>query len=369
MGGVIPTQDNLQMTDAGLIGKSTPGVGLSGRMDAAAIRAFIGSLTQSQIEALIAGAIAALVDTSPSTLDTLNELAAALGDDPNFAATTAAAIAAKYTLPVSGIPKTDLSVGVQNSLGLADTALQPGSGGNSFATIQPAIGGTSGTAVVADSSSDTLTLDTGCGMTIVGDATSDKITLNAFGEEEPIAAFLGTIWETTPGIISIGATQLGLTANRKYLIPWKCTKRRTITQMQISVTSGDSGDLNTRVARLGIRNRNPVTGEPTSLVADCGAVNISSAGHKTLTGLSVTLDPGWYYLELVSNGAPAIRAVSSATLQSTNMGIDASGTSTLTFVSGLYRAFTYASLPADETGQAQANSLSAFGNLPIIMVR
>lgn len=36
--------------------------------------------------------IAALIDASPSTLDTLNELAAALGNDPNFAATTADAL-------------------------------------------------------------------------------------------------------------------------------------------------------------------------------------------------------------------------------------------------------------------------------------
>lgn len=42
--------------------------------------------------AFVRGAIANLVDSAPSTLDTLNELAAALGDDPNFAATTAAAI-------------------------------------------------------------------------------------------------------------------------------------------------------------------------------------------------------------------------------------------------------------------------------------
>ena len=40
-------------------------------------------------------AIAALVDSAPGTLDTLNELAAALGDDPNFATTIAAQIGAK----------------------------------------------------------------------------------------------------------------------------------------------------------------------------------------------------------------------------------------------------------------------------------
>ena len=40
-------------------------------------------------------AVAALVDSSPATLDTLNELAAALGDDANFATTITNQIAAK----------------------------------------------------------------------------------------------------------------------------------------------------------------------------------------------------------------------------------------------------------------------------------
>ena len=42
--------------------------------------------------------VAALVDSAPSTLDTLNELAAALGDDPNFATTTTNNLAGKLNL-------------------------------------------------------------------------------------------------------------------------------------------------------------------------------------------------------------------------------------------------------------------------------
>lgn len=45
-------------------------------------------------------AVAALVNSSPDTLDTLNEIAAALGDDPNFATTITASIATK--MPVAG---------------------------------------------------------------------------------------------------------------------------------------------------------------------------------------------------------------------------------------------------------------------------
>jgi len=44
--------------------------------------------------------ISNLVDSSPATLDTLNELAAALGDDPNFATTTANSIGTK--MPLAG---------------------------------------------------------------------------------------------------------------------------------------------------------------------------------------------------------------------------------------------------------------------------
>lgn len=43
----------------------------------------------------IANAINSLVDAAPGMLDTLKELAAALGDDPNFAATVASQLAAK----------------------------------------------------------------------------------------------------------------------------------------------------------------------------------------------------------------------------------------------------------------------------------
>jgi hypothetical protein len=49
----------------------------------------------SASQALIDAAINALVDSAPGTLDTLNELAAALGDDPNFATTITNALNAK----------------------------------------------------------------------------------------------------------------------------------------------------------------------------------------------------------------------------------------------------------------------------------
>ena len=43
----------------------------------------------------IASAVSGIVDSAPATLDTLNELSAALGDDPNFATTVSASIGEK----------------------------------------------------------------------------------------------------------------------------------------------------------------------------------------------------------------------------------------------------------------------------------
>lgn len=54
--------------------------------------------TQLANTAFVQAAIAALVNSSPGALDTLNELAAALGNDPNFATTMTNALAGKQPL-------------------------------------------------------------------------------------------------------------------------------------------------------------------------------------------------------------------------------------------------------------------------------
>lgn len=54
--------------------------------------------TKAARDAAITAAINALVDSSPGALDTLNELAAALGDDANFATTVTNALALKEAL-------------------------------------------------------------------------------------------------------------------------------------------------------------------------------------------------------------------------------------------------------------------------------
>ena len=58
-----------------------------------------------QTEAQVAAKVSALVDSAPETLDTLNELAAALGNDPNFATTVANQIGTKLSTSVYNADK------------------------------------------------------------------------------------------------------------------------------------------------------------------------------------------------------------------------------------------------------------------------
>jgi len=81
--------------------------------------------TQLATTAFMQAALAALVDSSPATLDTLNELAAALGDDPNFATTTATALGLKAPLAspaLTGNPTAPNATAGANSTQLATTA-------------------------------------------------------------------------------------------------------------------------------------------------------------------------------------------------------------------------------------------------------
>ena len=70
--------------------------------------------TKTETNSQISTAVAGIVDSAPTTLDTLNELAAALGDDANFSTTVTNSIATK--LPLAGGTLTgNLGIGVSAS--------------------------------------------------------------------------------------------------------------------------------------------------------------------------------------------------------------------------------------------------------------
>ncbi|EIT0629572.1 TPA: phage tail protein [Escherichia coli] len=79
--------------------------------------------TQIATTAFVKSAIAAMVGSAPAALDTLNELAAALGNDPNFATTMLNALAGKQPLDntLTNLSGKDVA-GLLAYLGLGDAA-------------------------------------------------------------------------------------------------------------------------------------------------------------------------------------------------------------------------------------------------------
>lgn len=82
--------------------------------------------TQIATTEFVKNEVAALVDSSPGTLDTLNELAAALGDDPNFATTMAAQLGNKAIKPTNEAAASANAVLASNGDGTS-TFKNPGS--------------------------------------------------------------------------------------------------------------------------------------------------------------------------------------------------------------------------------------------------
>ncbi|WP_345754935.1 phage tail protein [Citrobacter braakii] len=109
--------------------------------------------TQIATTGFVKSAIAALVASSPAALDTLNELAAALGNDPNFATTVTNALAGKQPLDST---LTDLSGktvnGILQYLGLGELALAGTITGvfdtNGYLKIPAIIGGVKKTLII-----------------------------------------------------------------------------------------------------------------------------------------------------------------------------------------------------------------------------
>lgn len=81
----------------------------------------LGLANIAYVQDTVAAAIAALIDSSPGTLNTLNELAAALGDDPNFATTVTNSIATKAPLTGAGTSGT-WTISITGNAATATTA-------------------------------------------------------------------------------------------------------------------------------------------------------------------------------------------------------------------------------------------------------
>lgn len=84
-----------------------------------------GGISEAEVDSKILTAINNLIASAPGALNTLDELAAALGDDANYAATITAALALKAPLAspsLTGTPLAPTATGGTNTTQIATTA-------------------------------------------------------------------------------------------------------------------------------------------------------------------------------------------------------------------------------------------------------
>ena len=149
--------------------------------------------TRIATTAFVTGALADLSDSAPSTLNTLNELAAALGDDANFSTTVTNSIATK--LPLAGGTMTGaLNMGSQNitaanRISTADGIADTGAAGSS--TIFNESGSTADFRIESDSNTHMFFLDGGLNKIGIGKTPSTWF-LDVDSTDGYIASFDGS---------------------------------------------------------------------------------------------------------------------------------------------------------------------------------
>ena len=164
--------------------------------------------------------VAALVDSAPEALDTLNELAAALGDDPNFAATMATNLGNKAdknhghgnaTTSAAGFMSKDDKAKLDGIAANANNYTHPTSSGNKHIPSGGSLGqflgwSADGTAtwvgnpntdskvnVAADTASETLYLTAATGAGTAGLKYNSGVKLNAKTGAITATTFVGTL--------------------------------------------------------------------------------------------------------------------------------------------------------------------------------
>ena len=123
--------------------------------------------------------IATITDSAPTTLDTLNELAAALGDDPNFATTVSTQIGTKWTQDNTKISNWDTAYGWGNH---ASAGYAAASSLGSYLPLAQARKTYKGTATINNSGYTTIATVTGdrlgSAVELVVNGTSNSVVIN-----------------------------------------------------------------------------------------------------------------------------------------------------------------------------------------------
>lgn len=286
----------------------------------------IADTSQLATNADVAAAVAGLVDSAPATLDTLNELAAALGDDESFATTVTTALAGKAATghdhdvdyEAAGAVATH-AADTTDVHGIADTSALALTSHTHSGTYVPLAEIDAKGDLLVGSAADTLNnLGVGTdGHVLTADSAQTlgvKWAAAAGGSASQFGPYMRTLTSSRnyglPGWIAVNAWGAGsaATAGQVSYTPIYVPSSTTFDRIAISVSSAAAAG---KLARLGIYDATGTNGLPGALVLDGGTVAVDALGAKEVT-ISQTLATGRYWLAFVSDGTPTCLAPRSA---------------------------------------------------------
>ena len=273
--------------------------------------------TQQSIKAYVDAEVAGVVDTAPAALNTLNELAAALGDDANYATTTATALGTKL-VKSSNLSDLTNATTARSNLGLGTSAvLNTAAVANSATTLSTGdqiydfvigLGYTTNTG-------DITSVVAGTGLS--GGATSDVATLNVDASQTQITA-VGTIGTGVWNGTAIASAYLDSdTAHLSGTQTFSGAKTFT-GRLTISDAGADGLHLNQDTGATTNSNRLFFTGSATSAIFQSGTAlsfrSGATAGASSGTQQMYINSSGITMFNTINLNSNALTGVSSITL-------------------------------------------------------
>jgi len=159
----------------------------------------------------------------------------------------------------------------------------------------------------------------------------------------------------TNGIFNVQGSAFTNVANTIRYVPFYIDQDITLTRLGINVVSAGAA---ASTCRLGSYTNDSATTQPSTRLVDSGTIDLVATGAKSVTGLSVALTKGLYWMAYFGNSASG-----SITAVGANFVFDVKGQASIASIGfvGFNQSLTYTSLPASAGTLTEVNGTTTVG--------
>lgn len=159
----------------------------------------------------------------------------------------------------------------------------------------------------------------------------------------------------TNGVFNPQGSAFTNVANTIRYVPFYIDMDITVTRMGINVVSAGAA---ASTCRLGIYTNDAATTQPSTRLVDTGTIDLVATGAKSVTGLSVALTKGLYWMAYFGNSASG-----SITAVGANFVFDVKGQASISSIGfvGFNQSLAYTTLPASAGTLTEVNGTTSVG--------